>query len=84
MLRRCDLVVTSPRGSTDNADRWYPDKDERHGCCSHIRSPSGRWPWSLYRHAYSAKHVACSYGLTVTDVGPVRRAILAALEAATV
>ena len=76
VVRRCDLRLSRPDGSTDRGGRWYPNKAEENGCCNSIRTPSRAWPWSLYRHCCSAKHVAWGFGLGVADVGPIRRAIL--------
>lgn len=46
-----------PRGKTDKAQRWSPYDIERCTCCDSIRTPSRSYPWSLYKHCCSIKHV---------------------------
>ena len=46
-----------PLGKTDNGGRWYPDPEEECSCCKSIRSPTRSYPWSLYKHCKSKKHV---------------------------
>ena len=36
--------------------------DERQKCCSGIREPSGRYPWSLWLHCISGSHIRMMYG----------------------
>jgi hypothetical protein len=52
-----------PSGKSDNGGRWYPDPLERRACCAQIREPSRAWPWSLWHHCHTAKHVAYLYDL---------------------
>jgi hypothetical protein len=52
-----------PSGETDYFGRWYPDPLERRACCSQIRDPSRAWPWSLWQHCHTAKHVAYLHDL---------------------
>jgi hypothetical protein len=47
----------NPTGHKDNGGRWYPDNDEKCMCCNNIRSPSRAYPWSLWKHCKSKKHV---------------------------
>lgn len=47
-----------PAGTRDSGGRWDPAEAERRPCCAGSRSPSRRYPWSLYRHAFTARHVA--------------------------
>lgn len=47
----------SPSGKTDKGGRWYPDDSEERKCCKYIRQPSRDWPWSLYKHCGSIKHI---------------------------
>lgn len=49
--------VYSPSGKTDKGGRWYPDDIERCSCCASIRSPSRSYPWSIWKHCKSAKHI---------------------------
>lgn len=44
-------------GKTDSGSRWYPSDEERCSCCEYIRSPSRAYPWSLYKHCHSRKHI---------------------------
>ena len=46
-----------PDGKKDSGGRWYPDDFEKCSCCSSIRSPSRSYPWSLWHHCRSAKHI---------------------------
>ena len=48
-----------PSGQTDNANRWIPTDSERFSCCEGIRSPSRAYPWSMYKHCHSKKHIKC-------------------------
>jgi hypothetical protein len=45
-----------PRGTSEKGNRWYPYDDERASCCSSIREPSRKWPWSLYKHCFTRVH----------------------------
>lgn len=47
-----------PSGKTDNGGRWYPSTGEKRECCNLIREPSRAFPWSLYKHCNSVKHIA--------------------------
>jgi hypothetical protein len=48
----------SPHGQKDSGGRWYPDDvKEAVSCCSSIRSPSHKYPWSLFKHCLSLKHI---------------------------
>ena len=46
-----------PLGKSDSGGRWYPDEEEIYDCCKGIRSPSRSYPWSLYKHCKSKKHI---------------------------
>jgi hypothetical protein len=52
-----------PSGRTDNAGRWYPTPQERRACCDAVRPPSRTWPYSLYSHCCTVRHVAALYDL---------------------
>jgi len=52
-----------PDGHFDRGGRWYPSEAERQVCCSSIRPPSRKWPYSLLKHCRSLCHVANLYGL---------------------
>ena len=53
-----------PDGYFDNGGRWYPDdKYEWQKCCSSIRSPSRRFPYSYMLHCRTKKHVANLFGI---------------------
>lgn len=59
-----------PLGAFDKAGRWYPnEKAEKAHCCSTIRQPSRRYPYSLMHHCRTLKHVCNVYG---TDIKQVR------------
>jgi hypothetical protein len=47
-----------PHGRCDNGGRWFPSDDEWQECCRTIRRPSRAFPWNLYKHAFSAEHIA--------------------------
>jgi hypothetical protein len=47
-----------PDGEFDDSNRWYPDENERAACCSSIREPSAKYPYSLLTHCRSAGHIA--------------------------
>jgi hypothetical protein len=46
-----------PVGKTDKGGRWFPDDSEECSCCQAIRSPSRAYPWSLWKHCKSSKHL---------------------------
>lgn len=50
--------MVHPNGKFDRGGRWYPDPEETCDCCHGIRSPSGRWPYSLMVHCRTIKHVS--------------------------
>ena len=47
----------NPKGKYDKGRRWYPYEEETCTCCSGIRSPSRAFPYSLYKHCSSKKHL---------------------------
>ena len=51
---KTSYVVT---GRSDKAGRWYPDANEVRSCCTSIRQPTRSYPWSLYSHCRSIKHI---------------------------
>ncbi len=62
-----------PVGRFDGGGRWYPDRErEAQPCCSHIRTPSRAWPFSLIKHCRSVQHVASLCGVNATEL---RRAV---------
>ena len=68
-----------PRGTFDQASRWYPDDDERAKCCSSIYPPSRAYPYTLLKHCFSGKHTAAKFGFALTELTEVRRAVKAIL-----
>jgi len=46
-----------PVGKNDKGGRWYPSDTERASCCSSVRQPSRTWPFSLYKHCCTRKHI---------------------------
>lgn len=59
-LRLISKIISErkyPVGSTDNGGRWYPADQEACSCCNSVRGPSRTWPWSLWKHCKTAKHV---------------------------
>lgn len=64
---------THPKGSFDNAKRWYPD--EYLPCCSAIRGPSRAFPYSYMTHCRTAAHVANSHGVDVSKLRKAAREI---------
>jgi len=63
---------TNPKGTFDNAGRWYPSADERQPCCQQIRSPSRTFPYSFMLHCRTVVHVANLFGV---DPSALRRAL---------
>ena len=57
-----------PDGRTDKGGRWYPADTERSTCCDSVRGPTRSYPWSLWKHCHSLKHVACKYGLEESEI----------------
>lgn len=50
-----------PDGKFDNKKRFYPDENEKCSCCSYIRSPSARFPYSYMTHCRSYHHILTKY-----------------------
>ncbi len=69
---------THPDGNFDKQRRWNPSESEYCDCCSNIRRPSGRFPFSLMTHCRSAEHVAARHSV---DAATLKRAAKS-LEAA--
>jgi hypothetical protein len=46
-----------PAGRTEKGQKWYPKDEEVVSCCAHVREPSHKCPWSLYKHCLSKKHI---------------------------
>jgi hypothetical protein len=61
------LGIRKPQGDWDNAHRFFPDPEEMRACCRTIRDPSRAWPFSLWRHCFTIKHVAYLF-----DVDPLK------------
>jgi hypothetical protein len=66
-----------PSGTFDKQGRWYPDGDERCGCCRSIRSPSSAWPYSCMVHCRTRTHceVLLSAGIWGEDVAADARGV---------
>lgn len=60
-----------PAGEYDNASRWYPDV--KCDCCSYIRTPSRRWPFSFLKHTLSLQHKEQLHDAEHKDVLLVRK-----------
>lgn len=56
-----------PQGRLDKG-KWHPLADEKQTCCSSIRSPSLTYPWTLYIHCFSLKHVCNMHKANITEV----------------
>jgi hypothetical protein len=52
---------TFPSGRFDKGGRWYPDEGEYMPCCDHVSRPSQAYPWSLYLHCLTIRHIAHLY-----------------------
>ena len=52
-----------PVGWFDSHRRWYPSIIEHQNCCSDIRGPSAKYPYSYITHCRTAQHVANLYGV---------------------
>lgn len=60
-----------PSGSTKtSAGKWYPSERETCECCTHVRSPSHNWPWSLKKHCKTRKHLKYLLKKDPTFVSP--------------
>jgi hypothetical protein len=46
-----------PTGRNDSGGRWYPSDKEICSCCKSIRQPSREYPWSLWMHCRTLKHI---------------------------
>jgi hypothetical protein len=57
-----------PEGKTDSGGRWYPSEREERGCCQEVRGPSRSYPWSLFKHCCSMKHVAELFDVVYKDL----------------
>lgn len=44
------------RGKCENGVRWYPLDSAIASCCASIRTPSRKWPFSLWNHVHTKKH----------------------------
>jgi hypothetical protein len=62
-MRNLSIVVdyykyrTPVAGKKDKGGRWYPSEEERCSCCNTIREPSRAFPWGLWKHCQTKKHV---------------------------
>ena len=66
--RNRKLRKEHPAGDTDRKSRWYPTQSEHQDCCSFIRRPSTRYPWSLMLHCRTVTHIANLYGVTEAEL----------------
>jgi hypothetical protein len=66
--RRRGTGQSRPDGTWDNANRYYPSDTERETCCTAIRTPSRAFPYSLWRHAHSHRHVAAKFGTSASEL----------------
>lgn len=64
-----------PKGKFDGTKRWYPDATEERPCCSHIRSPSRRFPFSYMLHCRTIEHVANLYDVDPKVLGKAVRKV---------
>ena len=61
-----------PDGTFDAKKRFYPSPAEEQPCCSFIRQPSARYPYSLMVHCRTVQHIAALYSVSVDTL---RRAV---------
>jgi hypothetical protein len=66
------LGRSAPSGRTDHGGRWHPSDDERAACCALVRTPTRSFPWSLYTHCFTLRHMASALGLTTDEERHVR------------
>lgn len=59
---------THPAGDFDAYRRFTLDPSEICDCCTYIRAPSKRFPFSQMVHARTLKHVAHMFGIPEKDV----------------
>jgi hypothetical protein len=65
-----------PKGHRDGAGRWYPEAGETPR--RNFRTPSRKWPWSIFKGCLSVAHCAHLSGLDDdADVTAVRREVRA-------
>lgn len=57
-----------PQGLRSTAGIWLPFPSEVAGCCKHITRPQARYPWALYRHCCTAKHIAEAFDVPHKDL----------------
>ena len=57
-----------PSGNFDDGGRFYLSDEERHDCCSGIRTPSRRFPYSEMVHGRTMKHVASIFNVCTLDI----------------
>lgn len=50
-------MTHQPGGQSDSGGRWYPSSIEKCDCCNSIRTPSRSYPWSMFKHCCSKKHI---------------------------
>lgn len=70
-----NIVNNYPQGTLTSGRKWYPEEGEEQECCHHIRRPSANWPWSLYRHCLSTKHIALKYNVPTKCIMEITRFI---------
>ncbi len=67
--------LTYPEGGFNYNGIWYPHKSEVQDCCSQVRAPSKRWPYTLSQHCCTAMHVANRYRVSRTDLLSVAKTL---------
>lgn len=61
----------SPVGFKDSGGRWFPRTSgvsEHRECCDKVRQPTRAFPYSLYKHCMSLKHVAAIFEVDAKDL----------------
>ena len=68
--------IAHPKGSTDNAGRWYPScRDKAVFPSNEYRSPSRAYPWSYMLACRTAAQCARIYDADLTDTRRIANAI---------
>lgn len=61
LRRRQSAGWSREAGTWDAAGRWYPSPEEQRPCCTCVRAPSRRWPYSLLNHCRTVRHLALRF-----------------------
>ena len=66
LLRKIGFLF--PQGRADSGGRWFPSDPERCPDCSHVYQPSRSYPWTIFKHCFTLKHVAANHQVDAKEV----------------